>query len=131
VKRTPILYDADCRFCRSSLALVLVWDHRHTFRPVAIQSDEGAALLPGRTEAQRLASAHLAPPGAEPVSGGAAAGPILRELPGGAPLSTLAYRLPGAADRSYRWVAANRGRLSRLVPHAVSVRADALVRDRS
>ncbi|MBA3306224.1 MAG: DUF393 domain-containing protein [Thermoleophilaceae bacterium] len=129
--RTPILYDADCRFCRSSLALILAWDRRHAFRPVAIQSDEGAALLPGRTEAERLASAHLAPAGAAPLSGGAAAGPVLRELPGGAALAALADRLPGATERGYGWVAANRGPLSRLVPRAVSKRADALVRERA
>jgi len=131
MERTPILYDADCRFCRSSLALVLACDRRHKLRPVAIQSKEGAALLPGRTEEERLASAHLVPAGAEPVSGGAAAAPVLRELPGGRPLASLASRVPWVADRSYGWVAANRGTLSRLVPHAVSDRADALVRKRA
>lgn len=128
---TPILYDSDCRFCRSSLALILAWDRRRALRPVAIQSDEGTALLPGRTGEERLASAHLAPAGAEPVSGGAAAAPVLRELPGGAPLAALADRFPSVAERGYRLVAENRGRLSRLVPHAVSERADALVRERS
>lgn len=128
---TPILYDSDCRFCRSSLALVLVWDRRRTLRPVAIQSEEGAALLPGRSEEERLRSAHLVPAGTGPVSGGAAAAPVLRTLPGGAPLAALADRVPKVAERGYGWVAANRGRLSRLVPHAISDRADALVRERS
>jgi len=130
--RVPILYDDDCRFCRAALALLLVWDRQRQLRPVAIQSEEGAQLLAEMPEDERLASAHAVIRGGPGLlSGGAAAGPVLRLLPAGAPLAALADRLPGATDRGYGWVAENRVQLSRLVPRALKDRADALVRDRS
>lgn len=131
MERIPILYDADCRFCRVSLAAVLVWDRRRRLRPVALQDEEARRLVPGLTEEQRLAEAHLAPPQGEPVSGDAIAGPVLRELPGGAPLARLADRLPGAAQSTYTWVAAHRGQLSKLVPGPLLRRVDVLLSDRS
>ena len=127
----PILYDDDCRFCRATLALLLTWDRKQRLRPVAIQSEEGALLLAEIPEDERLVSAHAVFPGGSGlVSGGAAAGPVLRLLPAGAPLADLADRVPGATDRGYRWVAENRGRLSRLVPGVLKDRADAMVRER-
>jgi predicted DCC family thiol-disulfide oxidoreductase YuxK len=130
--RVPILYDDECRFCRATLGLLLAWDRERRLRPVAIQSKEGAQLLAEVPEDERLLSAHAAMSGDSGLmSGGAAAGPVLRLLPAGAPLADLADRLPGAADRGYRWVAENRGLLSRLVPAALKDRADALVRERS
>ncbi len=127
----PILYDDDCRFCRATLALLLTWDRKQRLRPVAIQSEEGALLLAEIPEDERRVSAHAVLPGASGlVSGGAAAGPVLRLLPAGAPLADLADRVPGATDRGYRWVAENRGRLSRLVPGVLKDRADAMVRER-
>ncbi len=132
MERIPILYDGDCGFCRATLGLLLTWDRRRRFRPVAIQSDEGARLLEGMPEEQRLASAHAVMPGASgPVSAGAAAAPVLRELPAGEPVATLAERLPSATDRAYRWVADHRTSLSRMVPGALKQRADAIVRERS
>ena len=131
MERTPILYDTDCRFCRAALGLLLTWDRRQVLRPVAIQSEEGARLLAEIPEDDRLLSAHAVMPGdAGLVSGGAAAGPVLRLLPAGAPLADLADRIPGATDRGYRWVAENRGRLSRLVPGVLKDQADGLVRER-
>jgi len=132
MEHVPILYDDECRFCRAALALLLTWDRNGRLCPVAIQSKEGARLLAALPEHERLASAHAVLPG-EPglVSGGAAAGPVLRLLPAGTFLADLADRIPRASDRGYRWVAANRTRLSRLVPVALKDRADAIVRERS
>jgi len=132
VEQIPILYDGDCGFCRATLGVLLTWDRRRRFRPVAIQSEEGARLLDGMPAEQRLASAHAVIPGAPgPVSAGAAAAPVLRELPAGEPFAALADRLPRATERGYRWVADHRSSLSRLVPGALKERADALVRERS
>jgi len=132
VERVPVLYDDECRFCRAALGAVLLWDRHRRLRPVAIQSDEGARLLAGIPAHERLVSAHAVIGGeAGLVSGGAAAGPVLRLLPAGGPLADVADRMPHAADRGYRWVAANRVRLSQLVPGALKDRADALVRQRS
>lgn len=129
--RVPILYDGECRFCRAALGVLLTWDHRRRLRPVAIQSEEGARLLAEIPEDERLISAHAVIPGESGLmSGGAAAGPVLRLLDAGAPLADLADRVPGATDRAYRWVAENRVGLSKLVPVALKDRADAVVRSR-
>jgi len=127
----PILYDDECRFCRAALGAPLLWDRDRRLRPVAIQSEEGARLLAAVPENERLLSAHAVIGGKEGVlSGGAAAAPVLRLLPAGGALADLAERMPGVTDRGYRWVAANRVRLSRLVPRALKDRADVVVAQR-
>jgi len=131
LERTPILYDADCGFCRTVLAAVLLWDRARRLRPVTIQGEEGSALLAGMDEEARLASWHLAPPGGTPVSAGAAFPAVFRKLPGGEPFAVIAARFPGAVERGYRWVAEHRTALSKLVPPAVKRRADRLVVERS
>lgn len=132
MERVPVLYDDECRFCRAALAALLLWDRERRLRPVAIQSEEGARLLAEVPEDERLVSAHTVIGGeAGVLSGGAAAGPVLRLLPAGGALADVAERMPRATDRGYRWVADNRSRLSRLVPGALKDRADALVRERS
>jgi predicted DCC family thiol-disulfide oxidoreductase YuxK len=123
----PILYDADCGFCRASLGLVLAWDRRRRLRPVALQSAEAERLLAGMPEERRMASWHLVAPPGEVHSAGAAFPPLLRLLPGGGALAALADRLPGSTDAGYGWVAANRSRLHRLVPAAARRRADELI----
>ncbi len=131
MERMPILYDADCRFCRASVAAVLVWDRRGRLRPVALQSKEAEQLLPGLGADERMSAAYLAPPGRAPVSGGAIAAALLPELPGGSGPAWIANRVPGLAHRTYAWVAHNRGRLSRLVPGPIARRADSLVAERN
>ena len=49
-------------------------------------------------------------------SGGDAVAPIARLLPGGAPVAVLAGALARPTRAGYGWVAANRTRISRLVP---------------
>jgi predicted DCC family thiol-disulfide oxidoreductase YuxK len=127
VSRAALLYDRDCGFCRWSTALVLRLDRGHTLEPVAIQSSRGERLLAGLSVAERLDSAHLVTPAGERRSGGAIAAPILGGLPGGRRLAAIAERFPRATERGYRCVAANRSRLSRLVPAAAKRRADALI----
>ena len=127
---TTVLYDDDCRFCRASLALLLAWDRHRRLRPVPLQSEEAERLLPGLGSDERMASMHAAPPNGPPASGGAALPALLREVPGGAPLAAAAARFPRAAELGYAAVAGNRSVLSKLVPTAVSRRADELVRKR-
>ena len=128
---TTLLYDSDCGFCRATLGLLLAWDRGENLRPVALQSEEGARLLPGLTAEQRLEAARAVPESGIPHTGGAAAPVVLRELPGGAALAALAARLPGATGRGYVLVAGNRSNLSRFVPAALVRRADALIASRS
>ena len=54
-----VLYDGDCGFCRSSLALILAWDRHRRLRPVALQDPESDRLLPGLSPQERMASWHL------------------------------------------------------------------------
>jgi predicted DCC family thiol-disulfide oxidoreductase YuxK len=105
-----VLYDEDCGFCKWSLDKVLAWDRRATVRPVAIQSDKGQALLAaaGVPTAARLDSWHLALPGGELRSGGAAAAPLVGELPAGRPLAAVLRTFPKLTDRAYRFVAGHR-----------------------
>lgn len=109
-----VLYDRDCGFCRWSLDKILAWDRRGRLRPVAIQSDEGDRLLAGIDPDRRLDSWHLVSDG-EVRSAGAAAAPLFELLPGGRPLAALCRAFPRTTDRAYRWVAAHRDPLARLL----------------
>jgi predicted DCC family thiol-disulfide oxidoreductase YuxK len=121
-----ILYDADCGFCRWSLAWVLRWDRHRRLEPVALQDPRAEALLGPMPEAERMESWHLVGPDGV-ASAGAAAPPLLRLLPGGGPPAALAERFPGAVERAYRWVADHRGVLARPLGERALGRADALI----
>ena len=125
-----VLYDDDCRFCRASLALLLKWDRNRRLRPVPLQSAEAEDLLPGLDGEERMASMHAAPADGPAAAGGAALPVLLREVPGGRPLAAVAARFPGIAKAGYAGVAGNRTLRSKLVPQAISRRADELVRER-
>jgi len=129
-ERIPVLYDADCGFCRGSLALVLAWDRGRLLRPVALQSQAADELLRGMPADRQLASWHLAMPDGTVRSAGGAAAPLLRLLPGGAPLAKVADRFPAAVERAYGWVAAHRSALGRGIPSPASRRAAAVIRSR-
>ena len=75
IGRISVLYDADCGFCRWSLAQVLALDRDHQLRPVALGTQEADRLLSDLSEAQRNASWHLISPGGQRASAGAAAAP--------------------------------------------------------
>jgi predicted DCC family thiol-disulfide oxidoreductase YuxK len=115
VNPAAILYDDDCGFCKWSLNKILAWDRRRRLRPVAIQSEEGQALLADVPEAERLDSWHLALPSGEVCSAGAAAAPLASMLPGGRPLAAGFRAFPGVTEGCYRFVARHRDRFARLV----------------
>jgi predicted DCC family thiol-disulfide oxidoreductase YuxK len=125
-----LLYDAECRFCRWSLGWILRWDRRRSLEPLALQDPAAVEALRGMSEAERMASWHLVAPGGAVTSAAAAAPPLLRLLPGGHPLAALAARLPGPVERTYGWVARNRGRLARPLGERALTRADALIAER-
>jgi predicted DCC family thiol-disulfide oxidoreductase YuxK len=126
VKRVPILYDADCGFCRVMLAGVLAWDRRGRLRPVALQDHAAVELLRGMPEEQRMSSWHLVPEGAV-YSGGRAFAPLLRLLPGGRPLALLPAAAPRLAELAYRLVADRRNTLGPLLPDALKARAQRVI----
>ncbi len=118
-----ILYDADCGFCMRSLSRIIRLDRRGRLRAVAIQSEEGQALLErgGVPEPARLESWHLAEPNGTVSSGGAAAVPLARLLPGGGGPASVLAALPRPRDAAYGWVAAHRDLLGRFLVLVLAV----------
>lgn len=110
-----ILYDGDCGFCKWSLNKILSWDRRNRLRPVAIQGEEGQALLAEVPVSERLDSWHLASPSGELRSAGAAAEPLVGLLPGGRPLGLAFRTFPSLTEHAYRFVARNRDRIVRVL----------------
>jgi predicted DCC family thiol-disulfide oxidoreductase YuxK len=122
--QATLLYDADCGFCRWSLAKILAWDRRRALRPVSLQSGEADRLLAGMPEERRMASWHLVGADGELHSAGAGFPPLLRLLPGGAPLAAVAAKAPWLTERGYLWVAGHRSLFGRLVSDRAKRRAD-------
>jgi predicted DCC family thiol-disulfide oxidoreductase YuxK len=128
--RTSLLYDADCGFCRWSLAKILAWDRRGRLRPVPLDGAEADSLLAVMSEERRMASWHLVAPDGEVWSAGAATAPLMRLLSGGRPIAALAERFPWLTERAYRWVADHRGALGRSIGDRAAARARARIEAR-
>jgi predicted DCC family thiol-disulfide oxidoreductase YuxK len=126
-----VLYDGECNFCRTLLALILSADRDRRLRPLAIQTPEGDRLLADLTPEQRLASWHLVAPDGHRESAGGAGPPLLRLLPGGAAPAALLARAPKQTEHAYQWVAGHRSQLSRLVPSSAKRRAGRVVTQRT
>jgi predicted DCC family thiol-disulfide oxidoreductase YuxK len=125
--RWVVLYDSDCGFCRWSLAQLLALDRRDALRPVALGTEEADSVLAEMTPEARAASWHLVSPDGRRWSAGAAAAPLLGQLPGGRPAAAILERAPVLTERTYRWVAEHRSALSRLIPARAKARADARI----
>jgi predicted DCC family thiol-disulfide oxidoreductase YuxK len=123
--QSVILYDADCGFCRWSVARILRRDRNGDFRAVALQSPEADRLLPGMDEERRLSSWHVVTPEGRVYSAGAGLVPILPLYPGGKQLQAFVRAFPWVAEGGYRLVAGNRGFLGRILRRRLSER-DAL-----
>jgi len=129
--RWTVVYDGDCGFCRTALALILRADTRRRLRPLALQTDEAARLLHDLTPEQRAASWHLVDPSGAYTSAGAAGPPLLRLLPGGAMPAVLLAAAPETTERAYAFVAGHRVAISRWVPSSAKRRATKLVARRT
>ena len=125
------LYDADCGFCRASLALILAWDRDRRLRPLALQDPEADRLLAQLSPQERMASWHLVRADGTVRSAGDALEQLFALLPAGGAPSAIARRFPAAAGQGYRWVAAHRSQLGRLIPPVVKRRADTEVQRRA
>lgn len=125
-----VLYDGDCGLCKWILALLLRFDRAERLRPVALQRPEVAALLADLAPAKRMESMHLVSPDGARLSGGDALPPLLRLLRGGRIPAAVSGRFPRLTSAGYRWVAANRIGISRLVPRRIKERAAERVRER-
>jgi predicted DCC family thiol-disulfide oxidoreductase YuxK len=122
-RRSVLLYDASCGFCRWAVAQVLRWDRAVRLRPLGIQSEEGQRLLAVLDPADRLASWHLVTADGCLYSAGAAAAPLMRLLPCGRPGALVCSVSPGLTNRVYRWVARHRTGIGRFVPSGARQRA--------
>lgn len=131
MSRATVLYDADCGFCRWSLAQVLARDTERRLRPLSLQDPEADRLLGPMEHGRKMRSWHLITADGTRRSGGAALIAVLRLLPGGkfvaAPLAAFAP----ITELAYRLVAENRFRLSPLISPADSARARKVIADRS
>jgi predicted DCC family thiol-disulfide oxidoreductase YuxK len=114
--RATVIYDADCGFCKFSLALLLAWDRREILEILALGSPEADRLLADLTPEQRNSSWHLVDESGRRNSAGAALAPVLALLPGGRGPAALVARVPRVTERGYRWVVDHRGSLGRFVP---------------
>ena len=112
------------------MAKLLAWDRRGRLDVAPIQSAAGDAHLAGLGAGARLSSWHFVDAQGRRRSAGAAAAPLLRELPGGGAPAALLERFPAATDRAYRWVAEHRSAFGRPIPRAARRRADARIRRR-
>lgn len=93
---TTLIYDSDCGFCPWLLAKLLAWNWRGVLRPVALETEEAIACLPGcRTSARWRHSIWWAPMAGSVQQDRLRSGVPL--LPGGTTLASLAERAPYAA----------------------------------
>jgi predicted DCC family thiol-disulfide oxidoreductase YuxK len=129
-KRSVVLYDADCGFCKWLLSALLRWDRPARLHPIALQRPEADDLLEELTPAERMASWHLISPTGKRHSGGAALPPLLRALPAGRLPAAGFARFPRLTERGYRWVAEHRLQLSKVVPSSAQQRAGERIRRR-
>jgi predicted DCC family thiol-disulfide oxidoreductase YuxK len=125
-----VIYDADCGFCRWSLARVLALDADERLRPLALGTPEADQLLSDLTEEQRSASWHLISPDGRRASAGAAAAPLARLLKATGPLAAVLERVPALTERGYRWIADHRSWFGRVIPDSAKRRADQAIRRR-
>lgn len=126
--RWTLFYDAECGFCTSTVAAILICDRRHLLVPCALQSPRAEALLGDMDAEQRLASVHLSAPGGERFSAGAALAEIVALLAGGAHPARALARSPRLSRFAYELVAGHRSQLSRALPASVVRQARARVK---
>ncbi len=136
--RATVIYDADCGFCKFSLALLLSWDRpgkggdgrapgSRALRPLPLGTAEADRLLADLTPEQRDSSWHLIDESGRRDSAGAAFAPALALLPGGRIPAALVARIPRVTERAYRWVVDHRGLLGRFVPARARRWADRVI----
>lgn len=122
-----VLYDADCGFCRWSMAWAVRHDARRRLVAVPIQSPLGAELLAELAPDERLRSAHVITEDGSRLSGGPAAADVLSALPQTRMLGRLAHGLPRTTAALYGLVAARRQSFGRFVGSDARRRADSLL----
>jgi predicted DCC family thiol-disulfide oxidoreductase YuxK len=130
--KATLFYDADCGLCRWTVAKVMVWDRARAIRVVALQDRAEADRLLGPMDEQtRMASWHLVTPDGRVHSAGRGVAPLLQLLPGGGQPAKLAAAAQPLTDAGYRFVAAHRSAIGRVIPRRARKRADERLRRRT
>ncbi len=125
-----LVYDADCGFCRWSVAVLLDRDQRGALEPMTIDEADSRGLLDSVEPIDRTRSAHVVLPDGQVLSGGSGVRALAARVPGAAPIGVLARVAPRLVDLAYRAIATNRMRISRLVPADAKRSADLRLADR-
>jgi predicted DCC family thiol-disulfide oxidoreductase YuxK len=117
LRRSALLYDAECRLCRFTARTVTRLDRRKELAIIPLQDDDAAQLLAAVPVNERLASWRVVSTDGGTLAGfGAGAVPLMRAM-GFTRAARLLDRVPDdTLDRIYGAVARRRGRLGRLVP---------------
>ena len=127
---TTLLYDADCGFCRTVLAAILMRDRPPTIRPVALQDALAADLLPGMSEEDRFASFHVVDDAGGIRSGGEALPLVFGDLPRGRAVAAMMSALQPLTNAAYDLVSRHRSAIGPHIPDAWTRRADATIERR-
>jgi predicted DCC family thiol-disulfide oxidoreductase YuxK len=122
-----VVYDADCGFCRWSMAWALAHDSSSALLAAPIQSQLGGQLLADLSPGERLDAAHVISDDGSRQSGGAAVAEVLGTLPRTRALGRLARALPAPTGALYGLVASRRHRFGRLLGREARRRADRLL----
>ena len=125
-----ILYDADCGFCRWSVAKLLQLDSAKVLEPLTIQSSEGQTLLASVPQPERLTSAHCVDAAGKVTSGGDAFALVAERISGLRPAAGPARLAPGLIRAGYRLVADNRRLFSHWMTPSRLAWADTVISER-
>jgi predicted DCC family thiol-disulfide oxidoreductase YuxK len=112
--RPVIVYDGDCSFCRKQIAKIQRKDVRAQFEYLPKQSETLADRFPVLAQSDFNTGMRLVLPDGQVQVGADAVYHIARRLPGWR-WTAWVYRVPiihALARTVYRWIAANRQRLS-------------------
>ena len=114
-----LLYDEECGLCRAAARAALRMAPRGRLRATGLRTERADELLPGRSQAERLRSFHLAAPTGRTWSGGDAVPATLRLVPYLRPVADAIRRTPvlrRATSSTYEWVAGHRPKVARWLP---------------
>jgi predicted DCC family thiol-disulfide oxidoreductase YuxK len=129
--RLLLFYDADCRFCRWAISVVLRWDSPRVFGVGALDGELAEVILGHLIEDDRFGSWHVMDIHGHVTSRGEAVSGVLAEVRFGTRLAAISKRFPWLLDTLYERVKRQRGRLSRLVTDGADARARRLLESRT
>ena len=120
MNKTVVLYDDDCAFCMAQVRYLERLDWFHALRPLPASQPEALEAAPGLTREGLLRELHCVTPRGRVLTAARAFRHLFARVPLLAPLALLMW-VPGVivvAEAVYRWVAAHRSWLSRVLGYS-------------